>query len=82
MMTLSQLCEFLGWASLINIVYLLLATVVIAGRGDKIALIHSKLFKINDFYPNEKYFDFLSSYKIMTLVFFVAPYLALKIMDQ
>jgi hypothetical protein len=31
---------------------------------------------------DSKYFDFLSPYKIMTLVFIVAPYIALKIMGQ
>lgn len=31
---------------------------------------------------SSKYFDFLSNYKIVTLVFMVAPYLALKVMGN
>ncbi len=31
---------------------------------------------------NTKYFDFLSHYKIVTLVFIFVPYIALKIMGQ
>jgi hypothetical protein len=82
MMTLSQFCEFLGWASLINIAYLLLATVLIVFMREKMAAIHSKLFKVNNEELDTKYFDFLSHYKIVTLVFFVAPYLSLKIMGH
>lgn len=46
---------------------------------DKISAIHNKIFTIDKQELNSKYFDFLSSYKIATLVFIVAPYLALKI---
>lgn len=81
-MTLSQLTELLGWASAINIAYLLLATIVIAFMNGAISRIHSKIFRISDKELESKYFDFLSGYKILTLVFFVTPYIALKIMGQ
>ena len=81
-MTLSELTELLGWASAINIAYLLLATIVIAFMKGTISSIHSKIFRVDGKDLDSKYFDFLSHYKIMTLVFFVAPYIALKIMGQ
>ena len=79
-MTISQITELLGWASVINIGYLLLATIMLIFMRGSIVSIHSKLFDLDKKALNVKYFDFLSHYKIMTLVFTVAPYLALKIM--
>ena len=79
MITLSQLTELLGWASLINIAYLFLATLILMFMKEKISAIHSMIFNIDKQELNSKYFDFLSSYKIATLVFIVAPYFALKI---
>ena len=82
MITLSQLTELLGWASVINITYLLFATITIAFMRGAISSIHSKIFRVDAKELDSKYFDFLSTYKIMTLVFIVAPYIALKIMGQ
>ena len=79
MFTLPQLTEFLGWVSVINIAYLMLATLFLVFTKDRISSIHIKLFGIDKQEINSKYFDFLSFYKIATLVFFVAPYIALKI---
>lgn len=82
MITISQLTELLGWASVINIAYLLLATLVLMFMRGAICSIHSKMLDIDKKELNSKYFDFLSIYKIVTLVFMVAPYIALKIMGQ
>jgi hypothetical protein len=82
MITLSQLTELLGWASVINIAYLVLATLMLILMKSSIASIHTKLFKSDSQKLNSKYFDFLSTYKIATLVFIVAPYIALKIMGH
>lgn len=79
-MTVSQLTALLGWASIINIAYLLFATLVLIFMRDTILSIHAKLFNFDDKALSEKYFDFLSLYKVITLVLVVAPYLALKIM--
>jgi hypothetical protein len=81
-MTLSQLTEFLGWASIINIAYLMLAAIVIIFAKGAVSSIHSRMFRLDEKALGEKYYDFLSNYKIATLVFIVAPYIALKIMGQ
>jgi hypothetical protein len=47
-----------------------------------ISSIHIRMFDIEEKQLNSKYFDFLSIYKIVTLVFIVAPYIGLKIMGQ
>ena len=82
MITISQLTELLGWASVINVVYLFLATIILIFMRGTVSSIHRKMFDIEEKELNSKYFDFLSTYKIVTLVFIVAPYIALKIMGQ
>ena len=68
MITLSQLTELLGWASVINIAYLILATLIITFMKSSISSIYLKLFDLDKQTLNSKYFDFLSMYKIATLV--------------
>ncbi|MBU2919480.1 MAG: hypothetical protein ACJAZB_000364 [Psychrosphaera sp.] len=82
MMTMAQLTEFLGWASVINIAYLSIATLALVFMRGYIFSIHSKLFGLDETDLSMKYFNFLSNYKIVTLVFMVAPYLALKVMGN
>jgi hypothetical protein len=82
MITLSQLTELLGWASLINIAYLLLATFILIFMKDAVSSIHIKIFDMDKTELNSKYFDFLSTYKIVMLVFIIAPYIALKVMGH
>lgn len=80
MFTLSQLTTLLGWATLINIGYLLLSTFILIFMKGWIESVHSKLFGLNARVLELKYFEFLSNYKVITMIFFVAPYFALKIM--
>jgi hypothetical protein len=47
MFTLSQLTTLLGWATLINIGYLLLSTFILIFMKDWIESVHSKLFGLN-----------------------------------
>lgn len=82
MITISQLTTLLGWASVINIAYLLLATITLIFMRETISSIHSKMLDVDKKELSSKYFDFLSIYKVLTLVFIVAPYIALKIMGQ
>lgn len=81
-MTISQLTELLGWAFTINIAYLFLATIIVVFMNGVMISIHSKFFSLDSKELNTKYFDFLSTYKIMTLVFIASPYIALKIMGH
>lgn len=81
-MTISHLTELLGWASVLNLAYLFLATFVLIFMRGTISSIHSRLFALEEKELNYSYFTFLSIYKIVTLVFMVAPYIALKIVGQ
>jgi len=79
MITISQLTELLGWASIINIGYLFLATMTLIFMRETISSIHRRMFDIDEKELISKYFDFLSHYKIVTIVFMFVPYIALKI---
>jgi len=81
-MTIAQLTELFGWASVINIGYLFLATMFLAFLRKPIFYLHSKMFGVDKSELSTQYFTFLSNYKIVTLVFMVAPYIALKIMGN
>ena len=79
-MTITQLTELLGWAVLINLAYLSLASIAVVFFKEAITSIHSKMFDLEEKQLAPVYLSFLSQYKVMTLVFFVASYLALTIM--
>lgn len=80
MMILSQLTELLGWASILNIGMLFFASIVLALMRPCITSIHSKLFGISENDLAIIYFKYLANYKIVSFVFIIAPYIALKIM--
>jgi hypothetical protein len=80
MITLSELTEFFGWASIINISFLFLATLSLVLMRDFIVSIHSKLLNISKEELPTLYFNYLANYKVVSLVFFLIPYISLKIM--
>tara|TARA_B100001063_G_C16358472_1_gene354832 strand:- start:98 stop:346 length:249 start_codon:yes stop_codon:yes gene_type:complete len=82
MITLSQLTEFLGWVSILNIGMLLFAGFVLIGMKTFVTGVHSKLFSVPEEELPTIYFRYLSNYQTLTLIFAIAPYIALKIMGQ
>ncbi|MBU2965496.1 hypothetical protein Q4508_08785 [Amphritea sp. 2_MG-2023] len=82
MMTLSQLTELLGWASLLNIGMLVFVSAVLVYMRPLITSIHSKMFGISNNELAIIYFKYLANYKTLSLIFFIVPYIALKIMGQ
>lgn len=80
MITLVELTEFLGWASVLNIGFLLVTTMLLFVLKKPIVAIHSKMFGIPASELSVIYFRYLASYKTLSLVFCVCPYIALKIM--
>jgi len=82
MISLSQITELLGWASVLNISFIIFAAILLVSMKGIIASIHSKMFGIPESELPKIYFNYLANYKIITLVFSVIPYIALKIMGQ
>jgi len=82
MITLSQLTELLGWASVLNIGFLLFATMLLISMKTIVTSIHSKLFAIPEHELSLIYFKYMANYKMLSLIFIVCPYLSLKLMGQ
>ena len=80
MITLSQLTELLGWASVLNIGFLLFTTILLVSMKSIVVSLHSKMFDIPENELSLAYFTYLANYKILSLIFTVCPYIALKIM--
>jgi len=82
MITLSQITELFGWASVLNIGFLLLATMLLVSMKSIIVSLHSNMFGIPENELPLIYFKYLANYKTLSLVFTVCPYIALKIMGH
>jgi len=80
MITLSDLTELLGWASLINICFLIITTFFITAMRHLVLSIHSKMFGLTENELLKIYVKFIGNYKMLIFAFIVSPYLALKIM--
>ena len=79
-MTLDQLTTFFGWMSVLNIAFLLLATIGLSVLRPVAVTLHSAFFNLEEDALNRAYFSYLANLKILTLVLCVAPWLALKLM--
>ncbi len=80
MITVEQLTEFFGWTALLNIGFLVVVTLLMVVLKSTIIYIHQRLFTISDDALPIIYFRFLATYKVLSLIFSVVPYIALKIM--
>jgi hypothetical protein len=79
-MTTETLTELFGWASIINIAVLMFSSIMVVAARNSITKIHAKMFGLNEQDLGRAYFQYLAQFKIATIVFSIAPYLALKIM--
>lgn len=82
MITLAQLTELLGWASVLNLGMMIVAAVLMMTMKSFMMSMHSKMFDIPESELAAIYFNYLANYKILTFVLIIAPYLSLKIMGQ
>ncbi|WP_371169574.1 DUF6868 family protein [Aliiroseovarius sp. 2305UL8-7] len=80
-MTLENMTSFFGWISVINIAFLLLATFGVVVMKRMAIRIHSSMFHMTDEALNAAYFTYLANFKLLTLVFGITPWLALKLMS-
>nr|WP_086938740.1 hypothetical protein [Thaumasiovibrio occultus] len=79
MMNLETFTAFFGWALTLNIGFLAFTSLMLFVFRDGIAELHSKMTGVPRTELNVLYFKYLSNYKIVTLAFFLVPYLALRI---
>ena len=79
-MIIETLTEFLGWCAVINIGMLILSLAAITFGREQALKIHGKLFDLDEKSLKQVYLRYLSQYKILSVVFTIVPYFALKIM--
>ena len=79
-MNIETIREFLGWCATINIGFLVLSSVMILLFGKPISRLHGKMFGLEEERLRQHFYEFLGNFKILVLIFNVAPYLALRIM--
>ncbi len=80
MIETGQITAFFGWCALLNMALLVITTLLVCRFQARIAAYHSRLFALDEAQVKQQYFQYLSHYKIVTVTFFLVPYLALKIM--
>lgn len=68
----------MGWCSLINVLLLSLSTLALVVFRASIVRLHSRLFGVEEVRLNMLYLTYLGHFKLITLCFFVVPYLSLK----
>ena len=78
-MTIDLITTFLGWCAVLNIAVLFIALIGITVMRGFVGGIHTRLFGMSEADMNRAYFSFLSTYKLLTLIFSVVPYLALRV---
>lgn len=70
---------FLGWNSVINIGFLLLATALLIAMKSSIQALHSRLLGVSVSDLPALYFEYLGRYKLLIIVFNLVPYIVLRL---
>ena len=81
MNSIDTIREFLGWCSVVNIFFLMAGAVVVIVAGSPIKRLHSTMFGVREEDLPQAYFQFLANLEVAVVVFNIAPYLALCLMD-
>ncbi|MGB0992310.1 MAG: DUF6868 family protein [Akkermansiaceae bacterium] len=78
--TIARLESLLGYCTLLSGGLLILTTIALTLMKGAILKIHSKLTGLTEEQLNKGYFDYLSNFKIVFLMFNLIPYIALRLM--
>lgn len=81
MMPIEQVTEFFGWAALLNTLVLVLTTLALLGFRESLRTLHQRMFGVEKERILALYFNYLGQFKIITVTFFIVPYIALKLMQ-
>ncbi len=73
------LTAFFGWMTVLNFAVLIFMTVMIVVLQDWAASVHSRMFQIETATVKRAYFRYLANYKILTIIFCLIPWIALKL---
>lgn len=78
-MTPELLSTFFGWLTIVNFAILALAGLSMFLMQNSMAPMHERIFNLQPGETRRIYFGWLGTYKLLTLVFCFAPWLALQI---
>lgn len=78
-MSPEMLTDLFGWMTVLNFGLLVMAGLCILLMRDRIAALHASLAGITQAEAKRSYFAWLGSYKMLTLVFCLVPWIALRI---
>lgn len=78
-MTQEFLTSVFGWMAVINIAVLCLSALLLMVMKDWVAGLHARLFGLEEARVRQAIYVWLGNYKILTLIFALVPYLALRI---
>lgn len=79
MNSIELLSTFFGWCVVINFALLIVSAAILLLMREPLAKMHAKMFGLSETEVTRTYFQFLAHYKIITIVFTLVPYLALRI---
>lgn len=80
-MSYDNLQSLLGWSALINILLITVWFVMFRCYADKIYRLHSRWFSLSESQFASIHYSGMAILKILNFMFFVAPWLAMKIIS-
>ena len=79
-MTIEQIAQLLGWCAVINIGFLLFTSIVLLALRGSVSKIHSAMTGVSEKEMLGVYVQYISQFKLLIMVFNLAPYIAFRIM--
>lgn len=80
-MTLETLEQFLFWCMAISLGFMLISFVLVITLRPMLLAIHRRIFALSEDDINKAIYAFFGLYKALTFIFFVTPWIALKIIS-
>lgn len=80
-MTMDQLTEFFKWMSIINIGLLLFSTFAVMALRSMMINMNTSLFGVTEEQVKAIAYGYLGMFKVLIIVFNIAPWLALHLMN-
>ena len=77
-MTIEQITQLLGWCAVINIGFLLFKSIVLLALRGSVSNIQSAMTGVSEKAMLGGYVQYISQYKLLIMVFNLAPYNALR----
>ncbi len=78
-MTQEFLTTVFGWMTILNFALLAFTTLMVVTLQDWISGVHGRMFQMDQADVKRAYFRYLANYKILTIVFCLMPWAALKL---